>query len=238
MFSTTLQNMRYAGGKNGAGVYQKIINYIPPHQTYVEPFLGGGAVMRFKLPAEHNIGRDKCDTAIKNMPSVVVKNDYTSCTFDISRGDGIAFLQSHKFSKNDFVYCDPPYLREVRRTNRDIYQYEMTDAEHIELLETIKSLPCMVMISGYQSTLYETYLNGWNTVQFQAQTRSGKPATEWLWFNYEPPTTLHDYRYLGECRTDRQRIKRKKERWVARLEKMPLLERQALLGAIEDVWIL
>jgi hypothetical protein len=31
---------------------------MPPHQTYIEPFLGGGAVMRLKRPAAYNIGVD------------------------------------------------------------------------------------------------------------------------------------------------------------------------------------
>jgi hypothetical protein len=34
--------MTYPGGKGGAGVYQMIINQIPPHRVYIEPFLGGG----------------------------------------------------------------------------------------------------------------------------------------------------------------------------------------------------
>lgn len=48
----------YPGGKAGAGVYQRIINLMPPHEVYVEPFLGGGAVMRLKRPARLNIGVD------------------------------------------------------------------------------------------------------------------------------------------------------------------------------------
>ena len=42
--------MGYPGGKAGAGVYQTIINLMPPHDVYIEPFLGGGAVMRLKRP--------------------------------------------------------------------------------------------------------------------------------------------------------------------------------------------
>jgi DNA adenine methylase len=38
--------MPYPGGKGGAGVYQTIINGMPRHEVYVEPFLGGGAVGR------------------------------------------------------------------------------------------------------------------------------------------------------------------------------------------------
>jgi site-specific DNA-adenine methylase len=44
--------MPYIGGKSQAGVYQRIINLIPPHRVYVEPFLGGGAILRLKSPAE------------------------------------------------------------------------------------------------------------------------------------------------------------------------------------------
>jgi site-specific DNA-adenine methylase len=50
--------MSYPGGKNGAGVYQTLINHMPPHTTYIEPFLGSGAIMRLKRPARVNIGID------------------------------------------------------------------------------------------------------------------------------------------------------------------------------------
>jgi len=33
--------MGYAGGKGRDGVYQAIINQMPPHGVYIEPFLGG-----------------------------------------------------------------------------------------------------------------------------------------------------------------------------------------------------
>ena len=32
--------MPYPGGKGGAGVYQTIINGMPRHEVYVEPFFG------------------------------------------------------------------------------------------------------------------------------------------------------------------------------------------------------
>ena len=41
----------YAGGKDGAGVYQAIINQMPEHRIYVELFLGMGAALRHKRPA-------------------------------------------------------------------------------------------------------------------------------------------------------------------------------------------
>lgn len=48
--------MGFPGGKAGAGTYQKIINQIPPHDIFVESFLGDGAIIRRKRPAWRNIG--------------------------------------------------------------------------------------------------------------------------------------------------------------------------------------
>lgn len=46
----------YPGGKGENGVFQRLINLMPPHEVYIETHLGGGAVMRNKRPARRNIG--------------------------------------------------------------------------------------------------------------------------------------------------------------------------------------
>jgi hypothetical protein len=56
------------------------------------------------------------------------------------------------------------------------------------------------------------------------------------WYNYPEPIALHDYGFLGEDNRDRERIKRKKQRWVNRLHTMPVLEHRALLAAISEAW--
>jgi site-specific DNA-adenine methylase len=38
--------IKFLGGKGKC--YQRLINLMPPHQTYIESHLGGGAVMRNK----------------------------------------------------------------------------------------------------------------------------------------------------------------------------------------------
>jgi D12 class N6 adenine-specific DNA methyltransferase len=55
----------YPGGKAGAGVYQRIINLMPCHTVYIEPFLGHGAVLLHKRPALHTIGLDLDARAVK-----------------------------------------------------------------------------------------------------------------------------------------------------------------------------
>jgi hypothetical protein len=92
----------------------------------------------------------------------------------------------------------------------------------------------MVMISGYWSELYDCELKDWRSISFQAMTRGGFVATEWLWMNYPEPFELHDYSFLGENFRERERIKRKKARWTERLKSMPALERFAILSVIEE----
>ncbi len=235
--------MGYFGGKSGAGVYQKIINIMPPHHTYLEPFLGAGAVMRHKKPAVNNIGVDLDSKVINewHSGSYIVKNSDTSGDiakdsdripprFQFIKANAFNFLESYQFLGNELVYLDPPYLHETRGATR--YKYELTTLDHRILLEAIKTLPCMVIISGYFSDLYADLLGGWNSLSFEAMTRSGKTATEWLWFNFEWPIILHDYGFLGDNFRERERIKRKKDRWVSRINKMSILEKRALLQAL------
>ena len=223
--------MTYPGGKNKSGVYQTIINQMPPHRTYIEAFLGGGAIMRMKRPAMASIGIDSDARAIAefmNQPDLV--------STKLIVADALVFLANIHFCGDDLVYLDPPYLMSTRSSQRPIYRHEFnTEEDHAELLALIKRLPCMVMLSGYYSDLYADALQGWRTLSYQAMTRGGTPATEWLWMNYPEPLELHDYRYLGVDFRERERIKRKRERWRARLRRIPASERYAILSVLADL---
>ncbi len=48
----------FTGSKGGSGVAQWLINLMPEHRVYVEPFLGLGVVMTTKSMAAVNIGID------------------------------------------------------------------------------------------------------------------------------------------------------------------------------------
>lgn len=215
----------YPGGKGG--VFQRLINLMPPHEVYIETHLGGGAIMRNKRPAMRNIGIEIDPKVIRMWAASGPIN------FELIHGDAITFLKSYRFTGKELVYCDPPYLRETRKKYYPLYKYEYTCEQHVEFLEVIKSFPCKVMISGYKSKLYEESLESWETYSFQATCHHGV-ATEYIWMNYPSPVELHDYSYLGDTFRERERIKRKSERWIRRLNTIPILERQALLSAISD----
>ena len=218
--------MNFPGGKGGT--YQKYINLMPPHEVYIESHLGGGAIMRYKKTAKRNIGIE-IDSAI-----IEIWNSRNQADFELIHGDAISFLKNYPFTGKELVYCDPPYLRETRKKYYPLYKYEYSLSQHIELLEIIKLLPCLVMISGYESQLYKESLKSWHTYSFQVTTHNGM-ATEWIWMNYSKSDQLHDYRYLGNNFREREKIKLKLKRWAARFKAMPALERQALLSTLQTV---
>jgi hypothetical protein len=220
--------MGYPGGKGGAGIAQLIINQQPPHVHYIEPFLGGGAVMRAKRPAFRNTAID-----LDPRPIAAFSPSAAASNFSTMVDDGVQWLIDHgrELRIDALVYCDPPYLMETRRSQRRIYREEFTDDDHWRLLRVLRELRCMVQLSGYWSKLYAKRLSDWRVIRFQNSTRRG-PREECLWMNYPEPTALHDWRFLGDDFRERERIKRKTARWTARIAALPLLERTSLLSAM------
>jgi len=231
----------FPGGKNGAGVYQRIISLMPPHKVYIEPFLGSGAILRNKRPALANIGMD-LDAAVIEAWKTKARASGYSVGLELLQADAIEFLASHEFTPQTLVYCDPPYVLSTR-SHRRIYQHEMSDDQHRRLLDVLNAIcdnvffsAVYILISGYWSKLYEEHLHRprWHSTSYQAMTRGGRLATETIWFNFPKPAELHDYRHLGEGFRERERIQRKIRRWTARLSRLPALERNAILAAIME----
>jgi DNA adenine methylase len=210
-----MNNMNYTGGKNGSGVYQTIINHIPIHRVYVEGFLGSGAIMRKKFPAEINIGIEKNSDIAGKYGSMIQRKVGASC--EIINDDFLIWLDknSGRICKDWFIYLDPPYLMSVRSAKRRYYQVEMVeDKEHLALLASIKNLDCKVMISGYWSELYRYELDGWNYYEYTAVDRAGKKRLEVIWFNYSVVGRMNELTFLGDNYRERENIKRQVLRWM------------------------
>ena len=90
--------------------------------------------------------------------------------------------------KGVLIYADPPYLLQTR--SGAMYKYEMTDQDHIELLEALLQHKGSVMLSGYDNPLYREYLRGWHTESIKSATEYGSPRTETLWMNFETQLRL------------------------------------------------
>lgn len=227
----------YFGGKNGSGVYQTIINQFPPHDTYVEAFLGGGAILRNKRPAPlYNIGCELNFDVWNLWQLAFLKKLHP---FTIHHECGIEFLKdiNNDFFKNEckrvLIYLDPPFLIETKKIKRPTYKYDFVTQDHVRLLEIAIKLPFMVAISHYPNKLYDHYLKNWRKLEYKAQTRRGQ-ATEVLYMNYQKPEELHEYNFLGSDYRERERIRKKIDRHVEGLKRLPLYERQAIINAITN----
>lgn len=240
----------YFGGKNGNGTYHFIINHIPVHQKYLEPFGGSFAIFRNKLTAVINILNDKDRQAILNIKNFVstglinnkldaggksvIKeiNDTLVPEIIYKNIDGRVLIKDFIDDGNTtFIYIDPPYLFESRKSNKKRYNFEMNVSEHEELLKLIIQCKCNVMISAYKNNLYDKYLKDWQRLDFSSQTRKGK-RIESIYINYEVPVILHDFRYIGADFREREQIKISTNNVLKKFERMNILKRQSILSAL------
>ncbi len=81
------------------------------------------------------------------------------------------------------IYCDPPYLLSTRRGKQ--YNVEMSNREHEELLNALLENKSKIMISGYESDLYNDALKGWRKKTGYSLTQSLRKAKEVIWMNYD-----------------------------------------------------
>lgn len=254
--------LEYPGSKwNIAG---QLVELIPPHRSYVEPYFGSGAVLFNKAPSAIETVNDLDGDVVnlyrciqqdsERLARLVMTTPYSREVYDrqfeldnsyasrYQRAAGflIRCWQGHGFRtngykvgwKNDvqgrersyalwnwyrlpdwiievaerlrkaqienrpalevierfnypnvFMYIDPPYLLGTR--NRKQYKCEMTDADHEELLRAIRRSRAKIMISGYESEMYNGFLQEWHKEYFVSCAEGGKPRQEVVWINYE-----------------------------------------------------
>ncbi|WP_241212016.1 DNA adenine methylase [Sphingomonas sp. ABOLF] len=215
--------MGYLGAKSASGAYQAVIAQMPPHDTYIETHLGSGVVLHRKPPAPRSIGLElDPDTLAAFAAPYPVELHNVDC---------LAFLRTFDFATAGrvLIYADPPYVL-ASRTGPDRYRFDYTDADHCELVALLRTLPAMVLLSGYPSALYADLLPDWPSIQFQVMTRGG-PRTEQLWRNFALDAA-HWATFAGDTFTRRQQIKRKAATWARRYRDLEPGERLAVLAAI------
>lgn len=239
-------NNHYYGGKSADGHYHQIINLIPPHNTYIELFGGKLGIFRHKKPAARTFVIEKDETLADYYRSLGFIELYTDYEFNKYLNkpgnvkafliwDAIDYLEQHSYlldRSGYFIYADPPYPLQSRKSSKKVYQHELTDEQHTTLLQELRPLTMAnIAISTYANEIYNEEFLGhdqWNFCEHLAQTRHGR-VTEQLWMNYPPPDQLHDYQCLGRNFREREDITRKQRRWLANFNNLPILERRAML---------
>ena len=101
----------------------------------------------------------------------------------IENTDALTLIERYN-SPDTLIYLDPPYLQSLRK--RNMYKCEMTNKQHVELLELIKKSKSKICLSAYDNELYNDYLKGWYTAEKATTAQMGLHRTEKLYMNYQP----------------------------------------------------
>ncbi len=131
--------------------------------------------------------RHNIDTATINalpdwngLPNLVLEATKRLKQVQIENQEATTLIE--RYNRADcLIYADPPYLLETR-TKRH-YAHEMKNEQHVELLETLNQHEGYVLLSGYDSDLYNDILKGWTKLTKMATTEGAVSKQEVLWLN-------------------------------------------------------
>lgn len=103
------------------------------------------------------------------------------------------------------IYLDPPYVWETRsdklKDGRPYhgYSHEMSDDDHVAMLDAAKSSSAMVVISGYDCPLYCEHLSDWERSSRPSTAHRNSARIETLWLNAAASHALRDSGPLFEA---------------------------------------
>lgn len=126
-------------------------------------------------------GGPRCATMWNDLPETIIACAERLKEVQIENTDALTLIGRYD-DPNTLIYCDPPYLQELR--TRNMYAHEMLTEDHVLLLSQIKKSRSMVIISGYDNDLYNTELQGWRTDEKVTTAQMGLHRTEKLWMNF------------------------------------------------------
>ena len=99
----------------------------------------------------------------------------------------VRVIEAYRDDPAALIYADPSYLASTR-TTKNVYRYEMSDDDHLALLDCIRDARAIIVLSGYPSDLYREGLPGWHyrdhaTVNHAGQGPTKEGRVERLWCN-------------------------------------------------------
>jgi Site-specific DNA methylase len=116
-----------------------------------------------------------------DLPDVITNVAQRLKMVQIEHKPAVELIKAFNHS-NVLIYGDPPYVMSTR--SRKMYRHEMSDQDHVELLEALLLHTGPVMLSGYDNEIYNEYLQGWRKISTPARAENSLPRTEVLWMNY------------------------------------------------------
>lgn len=159
-------------------------------RTVVRSFMGfgSGAASGNKTGFRANSNRSRTTPAHDwgNFPPALAAVAERLAGVVIESKPAVEVIRQHD-SPETLHYVDPPYPISTRKMGNPYcgkgYRFEMTDAEHKELLGDLRGLRGMVVLSGYACELYDNILTDWRRFTKATHADGARDRVEVLWLN-------------------------------------------------------
>ena len=151
--------------------------------------IGNG--QRHKNGFKHSVAPNGpvCAKAWAYLPDTILQAAERLKNAQIENSDAIELIR--KFNdKETLIYIDPPYPLSTRKNY--LYRHEMTDADHVRLLDAVIDSKSMIVLSGYDCELYNDRLAGWQRYSKKQNVEAAQTRTETLWMNFRPEMTIDE----------------------------------------------
>lgn len=162
------------------------------HEIYYTPYSRQiyrttGAKVGWKNDVQ---GREKAYAALdwKSLPDRILEITERLRGVQIENRQAVDVISRFNY-ENVLIYCDPPYLLDTR-SGGEQYKREMTEDDHENLLYQLKKHKGFVLLSGYESKMYDSLLKDWHKETHINYSQAGSKKQEVLWMNFEPPAQL------------------------------------------------
>ncbi|MCY3679618.1 MAG: DNA adenine methylase, partial [Gemmatimonadetes bacterium] len=102
----------------------------------------------------------------------------------IENAPAVEVIQRYDTADTVF-YVDPPYVHSARGDSA-AYGYEMTDEDHESLATVLKRVRGRVVLSGYQTSLYDRLYENWRRIDAEEHNCRSvrKSRQESVWMNF------------------------------------------------------
>jgi DNA adenine methylase len=221
-----LKVLKWPGSK--WNIADRIIELMPKHKIYLEPFFGSGAVFFSKAPSNTEILND-LDGEITNLFKCVrdnpeelaqevyftpysreeYKKSYSRSDSETDIEKARQFLARSNMARAGIQYyssgwrhagpvldtiCKQRVVGDWNKLSPNIIEAaaRLKDAEieNMNAIDLIKKYSGPVMVSGYDSKLYNDLLHGWDKIEIKSNAEQGKKRVEIVWTNYEMPKQI------------------------------------------------
>lgn len=129
-----------------------------------------------------------------NLPDKIVLAAERLRGVQIENKPAIDIIQRFNYP-NVLIYCDPPYMLGTRHGKQ--YRHEMNDGDHEELLDNLLKHKGPVLISGYNTELYQKKLRGWYQEKTASYSQVCSKKEEVLWMNFKPDKQMRLEEFIG-----------------------------------------